>query len=87
VGFRRGGLSRHPHADLREALEINAHVPAYLLGRKKLPRAQASYITMGGDDEACEYVRRYGAAWARTAGATEWLAKYLPDDKKTPRHR
>jgi tetratricopeptide (TPR) repeat protein len=87
MGFRRGGDTPEAQADLQEALEVNAHVPAYLLGRKKLPRAQASYITMGGDDEAREYVRRYGAAWARTVGATEWLAKHLPDDTKTPRHR
>jgi tetratricopeptide (TPR) repeat protein len=87
LDFRRGGDTPEGEAKLRQALKVNAHVPAYLLGRKKLPRVPAPYITMGGEDEAQEYVRRHAAAWTRTAGATEWLAKHIPDDKRTSRRR
>jgi hypothetical protein len=50
-----------------------------------LPRKPASYITMGGGDEAQEYARRYAAAWANTKGALEWLTARLPPDVKTAR--
>ena len=82
-----GGDTPEAEASLRQALKVNAHVPAYLLGRKKLPRVSAPYITMGGEDEAQEYVRRHAAAWTRTTGATEWLAKHIPDDRRTSRRR
>ncbi len=87
LDFRRGGDTPEAEADLRQALTVNAHVPAYLLGRKKLPRGPAPYITMGGEDEAQEYVRRHAAAWTRTAGAAEWLAKHIPDAKRRSRRR
>jgi hypothetical protein len=87
LDFRRGGDTPEAEADLRQALTVNAHVPAYLLGRKKLPRVPAPCITMGREDEAQEYVRRHAAAWTRTAGAAEWLAKHRPDDKRTSRRR
>ena len=63
----------------------NSHVASYLLGRKKLPRKPAPYITMGGEDEAQEYARRYAAAWANTEGALEWLTARLSPNVKTAR--
>jgi hypothetical protein len=64
---------------------MNSYVPPYLLGRKKLLRKPASYITMGGDDKAQDCVRRYSAAWENTRGALEWLMARLPPDVKTVR--
>ena len=63
---------------LEKATTTNSHVASYLLGRKKLPRKPVPYITMGGEDEAQEYARRYAAAWANTKGALEWLTARLP---------
>jgi tetratricopeptide (TPR) repeat protein len=84
VAFRRGGDTPETQALLKEAVTTNSHVPAYLLGQKKLPQSRAPYITMGGEDEAQEYARRNTAAWARTAGALQWLATHAPLGKKAP---
>jgi len=87
VAFRRDGDTTETRSLLTEAATTNSHVAPYLLGRKKLPRTPASYITMGGEDEAQEYARRYVAAWANTAGALEWLAVHLLPNAKKPRSR
>jgi len=71
VTFREGG-------ETADALKINKHVPLYLLGKHKLPLRPSSYITMGGEDEAQEYVRSCGPAWRRTTGALEWLERNSP---------
>jgi len=85
VAYRRDGDSVEARSLLEKAGIMNSHVPPYLLGRKKLPRKPASYITMGGEDEAQEYARRYAAAWANTEGALEWLTARLPPNVKTVR--
>ena len=82
-----GGDTAETRNLLTEAATTNSPVTPDLLGRKKLPRPPASYITMGGEDEAQEYARRYTAAWANTAGALEWLAAHLPPNVKKPRSR
>jgi hypothetical protein len=35
------------------------------------------YITVGGADEATEYVAECGPAWHGTPGAVEWLTKIV----------
>lgn len=74
LAFRREGDTPKARTLLRSAVKMNRHVPIYLLGRKKLPRKLPSYITVGGEDEAQEYARRYGPCWARTSAAMGWLA-------------
>jgi tetratricopeptide (TPR) repeat protein len=74
LAFRREGDTAKARMLLRSAVTMNRHVPAYLLGRKKLPRKLPSYLTVGGEDEAQEYARRYGPCWARTGAAIGWLA-------------
>ena len=68
VAYRQDGDSVEARSLLEKAMTTNSHVPSYLLGRKKLPRKPVPYITMGGEDEAQEYARRYAAAWANTEG-------------------
>jgi len=85
VAYRRDGDSVEARSLLEKAATTNSHVASYLLGRKKLPRKPVPYITMGGEDEAQEYARRYAAAWANTEGALEWLTARLPPDVKTAR--
>jgi tetratricopeptide (TPR) repeat protein len=87
VAYRRNGDTAKTRSLLEEAVTTNGHVPPYLLGRKKPPRTPASYITMGGEDEAQEYARRYAAAWANTEGALAWLTAHLPSNAKKPRGR
>ena len=85
IAYRRDGDSVEARSLLEKAATTNSHVAPYLLGRKKLPRKPVPYITMGGEDEAQEYARRYAAAWANTEGALEWLTARLPPDVKTAR--
>ena len=75
LAFRVGGDSGAAGARLAEAVQSNAHVPAYLAGEKKLPRGMPAYVTWGGEDEAAEYARAYSAAWSATPGALDWLAQ------------
>jgi tetratricopeptide (TPR) repeat protein len=74
LAFRRDGDTAKGRTLLRNSVKTNKHVPTYLLGRKKLPRKLPSFITVGGEDEAQEYARRYGPCWARTTAAMGWLA-------------
>jgi tetratricopeptide (TPR) repeat protein len=82
--FRRAGDTKRSRGLLAEALKTNVHVPGVLLGGRKLPRARADFITMGGEDEAVEYVRDFGAGWERTPGAIAWLRETLPKLPKPP---
>jgi tetratricopeptide (TPR) repeat protein len=75
--FRTEGASRAAENALREALNMNSHVPAYLTGRKRVPSHLPPYITWGGDDEAAAYVAGYLAYWRRTPGAIDWLQAHL----------
>jgi tetratricopeptide (TPR) repeat protein len=85
LAFRRHGDTVTARRLLRSAAKANQHVPTYLLGRKKLPRKLPSYITMGGEDEAQEYARRYGPCWSGTAAAARWLAANTSGDKQRQR--
>jgi len=59
---------------LKDARSANEHVPGILAGAAPGVTSRNGYVTMGGADEATDYVRECGAAWRRTAGAIEWLA-------------
>ena len=68
-----GGRSARADKLLREALEENARVPAYLLGEKELPVHLPELVEWGGESEAVEYVEAAGGLWFYTPGALEWL--------------
>lgn len=70
---------------MAEALASNIHVPGFLLGERKPPRTRPDYITMGSEDEAIEYVRAFGAGWAKTPGAVAWLRDTSPQMPKPKR--
>jgi tetratricopeptide (TPR) repeat protein len=59
---------------LNEAKSANAHVPAILASTRPAVCVESGYLTVGGADEATDYVRQFGASWRKTAGAVEWLA-------------
>jgi tetratricopeptide (TPR) repeat protein len=75
--FRRDGLSSEAAVSLKKALTQNPFVPAYLLGRKSLPRSLPGYIGVGDENEAIDYAADTIRAWQRTPGALEWLATCL----------
>jgi len=66
-----------PDADklAEEAWLANGHVPGVLSGKKPLVASMDGYITMGGQDEAGEYVEENGKAWQATPSAVEWLIR------------
>jgi tetratricopeptide (TPR) repeat protein len=74
ASFRRQGDCAASRKALTRAVCANAHVRAYLLGRKKLPRRLPAYVTMGGADEAAAYASEATPTWAAAPGALEWLA-------------
>jgi len=59
---------------LAEAREGNPHVPAYLSGKKRLPRRLPDYIGFGDESEAAAYASEYKEIWASTPGALPWLS-------------
>jgi tetratricopeptide (TPR) repeat protein len=71
--FRRSGPDQEAGALLVEALKENPHVPAYLLGEKRLPPEPPMYIGWGDEPEAVAYAFDFLAGWRQTPGALEWL--------------
>jgi hypothetical protein len=71
--FRAEGSGKKANKLLREAQNINAHVPDYLTGKKRMPLNLPPYISWGGEDEAIGYASGYLGLWRQTAGAVDWL--------------
>ncbi len=71
--FRTGGRSTKADRLLREAIEENSHVPAYLLDEKEPPKHGPELIELGGESEAMEYADGAQGLWYFTPGALEWL--------------
>ncbi|MBV8457386.1 MAG: tetratricopeptide repeat protein [Acetobacteraceae bacterium] len=58
---------------VREAWSVNEHVPGILAGNRPPVVSTSSFVTLGGADEATEYVHECGPAWKATPGAVAWL--------------
>lgn len=71
--FVKRGASETSAKELRVALQKNKFVPAYLSGKKAVPRHLPDCITMGGEDEGYCYAVRYLVAWKKVPGALHWL--------------
>jgi tetratricopeptide (TPR) repeat protein len=74
VALRRGAAPAAARKLLEEAVEFNPHVPALLLGKKRLPKQPPGLIGMGDESEAESYAFENLQAWKATPGALEWLA-------------
>jgi tetratricopeptide (TPR) repeat protein len=74
LAFRTGGDTERARELLAAARAANPHVPAYLLGRKKLPKRQPDYIQFGDDTEAIVYAGDHASGWKHSPGALDWLA-------------
>ena len=73
AAFARRGAGTQARALLGEARELNPHIPAYLTGRKKLPRRRPPYTVFGEESEAVDYAAGGGELWASVPGALDWL--------------
>jgi hypothetical protein len=74
--FAREGDTKKSQRLLAEAREMNPHVPAYLTGKKRLPKELPAFMGLGDLAEAQWCASEQTAAWQRTSGALEWLARY-----------
>jgi tetratricopeptide (TPR) repeat protein len=86
IAFRDGQAAEKKITRLvQDAWSANQHVPAILAGTKPPVSSDNGYITMGGADEATDYVRDCGPAWHQTPGAVTWLNKLAAALPKKPR--
>ncbi|HEX3722741.1 MAG TPA: hypothetical protein VHV31_08105, partial [Nitrolancea sp.] len=72
--FRTGGPNKRAKKLLTGSLKGNPHVPAYLIGTKRLPRQLPDLIGVGHESEATYCAASQLLAWSSSAGALEWLA-------------
>ena len=56
-------------------------MPAYLLGRRWIPKQLPATISIGDNTEAIAYAADYKAIWKQIPGALDWLKSNL--GKKT----
>lgn len=73
LDFRKMGDSEISRKSLKAAIKNNSHIPAYLLGHKKMPQSLPEYYSPGAETEAMFYVKENLKAWEATPGALDWL--------------
>lgn len=76
IAFRREGDTPRSRKMLREALQENAHVPAFLMGVRPMPKSLPPYMSPGEEDEAIFYVEEFGYGWQRSPDALDWLREH-----------
>ncbi|HTX49067.1 MAG TPA: hypothetical protein VME40_06720 [Caulobacteraceae bacterium] len=75
LAFRTKGDTVVTRRTLAKALVQNAHAPAYLLGRKRLPKNPPAFVGWGDHSEAVAYAQDSGVLWRDCPGALDWLAR------------
>lgn len=73
--YVKTGASSESKKLLNEAISRNVHVPAYLCGRKNIPKNIPDRLIVGGEDEAICYAWAFMKAWQRIPGAIEWFGE------------
>lgn len=81
IRFKKDRTSKAANAALAKAIKGNAHVPDYLLSRKKLPRRLPDHYGFGDDNEAILYCRDAKKGWQLSSGALDWLAAQVERSK------
>lgn len=79
--FKQQGATEAANAALADALSTNQFVPAYLLGRKRLPQRLPAFVGMGDENEAIEYAAHGIDGWRRISGALTWLTSMLESSR------
>lgn len=72
--FRLEGDTLHANTLLANARKQNPYVPAYLLGKKRLPSQLPDTVGFGDEREAIACAADALVAWRKTPGALAWLA-------------
>ncbi len=73
VCFNREGNSAQANLYLHDAVSYNPHVPAYLLGKKRIPKTLPAFVGMGDQNEAIHYAVDAKPIWQKTPHALDWL--------------
>ncbi len=71
--FRQEGNTAQSRKRLKVALKSNQHVPPYLAGRRRLPKALPEAYSPGDEDEAVWCASEIKSGWKSTPGAMDWL--------------
>jgi hypothetical protein len=82
--FWRNGASTAVKRILRQAIEENPFVPAYLIGQKRVPNRRMDYYGWGDKTEAIYYASEHLNYWRRISGAVEWLRVEIAEG---PQHK
>ncbi|HEX8732737.1 MAG TPA: hypothetical protein VF725_11835 [Ktedonobacterales bacterium] len=73
--FRESGAGRKAEQALKKALDINPHVPLYLLGLTPPPQRMPDYYGFGDENEALFYVVEAAHSWMESPESLDWLAQ------------
>ncbi|NPV08620.1 MAG: hypothetical protein HPY83_11765 [Anaerolineae bacterium] len=73
--FQTEGDTAHSCQLLRQAMDSNSYVPAYLVGRRRIPLRRPEFMSLGNESEAVVYAQDQIGAWRNTPGALEWLRR------------
>ena len=83
LAFKKGGNTAGSRRLLRDSLQLNRHVPDFLLGRKLMPTRMPDSYSPGDENQAIGYVDLCGNGWRNVPGALEWLAKHGSGRRET----
>lgn len=75
--FATEGATARATRELAHAKLTNAHVPAYLLRRRRLPRRLPDYYGMGDENEAVWYVSEHAESWDAVPDSHQWLEESM----------
>jgi len=75
--FIKEGNSEHAVKALNVALKSNSYVPAYITGKKPIPRILPDMIRSGSEEEGFCCASRFLKAWKRVSGAIKWLEEQI----------
>jgi tetratricopeptide (TPR) repeat protein len=81
LAFRKQGDNPDSRSRLAAALEVNPHIPAFLLGKKQLPRRLPDLVGFGDESEAICYAAENLKVWQASIGALLWLAERINPEK------
>jgi tetratricopeptide (TPR) repeat protein len=86
IAYRNGETDGAATTQLvQQAWSANEYVPGLLAGTMPPVLSKGDYVTVGGADEATDYVRECGPAWRAIPGAIAWLTGAVAAPPKDPK--
>lgn len=85
--YQKGGDSPKARRALKEAMQENPFVPAYLTGQKRIPGWQVNSYGWGDESEAIYYASENLNYWRRSPGVIDWLRAEVEGEHKPKKTR